>query len=759
VTPTRAGALAIVLLAAALRFWGIDDVPGGLLFDEAHNAADVLRVLAGERPLFFRENYGREPLFLYLQALSVGELGTSPYALRIVSAFFGVLAVPATYVSVRRLAGREAALFAAAWVATAPWPLISSRVGLRTIATPSLVALAVYGLARALHEPTGRRAVLAASGGAVAMAAALSAHIAARGMPLVPLVCYGVEAAGVPRLRRRAAMLLGVAGIVGAVGLTPLAAHFARHPDDLWRRADAVLADEVEPGGPSPTRGVAASIGAFVYRGDHRWDRNISGRPAFDPISSTAFVVGVGAALVTARRRIGSVWLLLWLIVGVLPNVIVGTGDANFSRVPAAQPAAAGLAGLGVAAALGLLRAHAARSVALASLVGIVGGLGISTFVTGWVQRPERFYAFGHDRLIALREAIDEARSGRRTFASGQDELEMLGRYLAGPEPGAPVTLFDSTRSLVLPPGGVGSTHLIASERGMPNELRRLLGRGEVVALDPHGGVAVERVRTAPRPAPALGREIGARLADLAALRDYALPGRVDPGTTTTLVLAFEPGRADARDLVWFAHLVDAERRVWARDDVRGFPAARWRAGDTVYLTFPLAVPADAPVGAYRVAAGAYDRATLGRLPIGTAADPVDLGPMWVGPAGTATQPGPSARRVGAHFGTSIELDGYEVDGATPRRLTLRWRASQPPPRDYTVFVHLLDEAGRLIAQADAMPARPTSTWQAGEPISDTRALPLAPAARSLRLGLYELSSGQRLPIEGGGDALDLALP
>src|SRR5438477_3019120 len=101
----RLAAVGIVLLAAALRLWRLDDVPGGLLFDEAFNARDVLDVLAGAHPLFFRDNFGREPLFIYAQALAVWGLGVRLYALRIAAAAFGLLAVPATYTVVRRLAG------------------------------------------------------------------------------------------------------------------------------------------------------------------------------------------------------------------------------------------------------------------------------------------------------------------------------------------------------------------------------------------------------------------------------------------------------------------------------------------------------------------------------------------------------------------------------------------------------------------------------------------------------------------------------
>src|SRR5207247_6959003 len=137
-------------LGAAMRLWRFDDLPGGLLLDEAFNGVDALDVLGGARPLFFTRNFGREPLFIYLQAVAVWALGPSPFALRLVAFAFGLLAVPATYAVTRRLVGPWAGLAAAAWIATAPYPVIFSRVGLRAICIPALTALGLYCLERAL---------------------------------------------------------------------------------------------------------------------------------------------------------------------------------------------------------------------------------------------------------------------------------------------------------------------------------------------------------------------------------------------------------------------------------------------------------------------------------------------------------------------------------------------------------------------------------------------------------------------------------
>ena len=81
------------------------------------------------------------------------------------------------------------------------------------------------------------------------------------------------------------------------------------------------------------------------------------------------------------------------------------------------------------------------------------------------------------------------------------------------------------------------------------------------------------------------------------------------------------------------------------------------------------------------------------------------------------------------------------------------------------MFVHLVTEAGTLVAQHDAEPAlwhRPTTGWVPGEIIEDVHPLtwlqPLSEGPVRLRVGLYHGDSGARIPWETGSDALDLPL-
>jgi hypothetical protein len=124
-------------------------------------------------------------------------------------------------------------------------------------------------------------------------------------------------------------------------------------------------------------------------------------------------------------------------------------------------------------------------------------------------------------------------------------------------------------------------------------------------------------------------------------------------------------------------------------------------------------------------------------------------------------------RATQADFGSAVLIGSDAPESAHPGDavpLRLYWRAVSLLDQDYTVFVHLLDSTGKLIAQADSQPrsgAYPTSAWLAGDVIQDehTLSLPadLAPGDYTLSVGLYQAPDGPRLPLQSSaGDAFAL---
>jgi hypothetical protein len=80
--------------------------------------------------------------------------------------------------------------------------------------------------------------------------------------------------------------------------------------------------------------------------------------------------------------------------------------------------------------------------------------------------------------------------------------------------------------------------------------------------------------------------------------------------------------------------------------------------------------------------------------------------------------------------------------------LRVDWAVGEKPSRDLSVFVHLLDGDGNILAQDDqAAPVygwRPLTTWTAGEIVRDVYRLPRAASAARVRFGLYyQAESGE----------------
>ena len=88
--------------------------------------------------------------------------------------------------------------------------------------------------------------------------------------------------------------------------------------------------------------------------------------------------------------------------------------------------------------------------------------------------------------------------------------------------------------------------------------------------------------------------------------------------------------------------------------------------------------------------------------------------------------------------------------------IALYWRVEEGLGRDYQVFLHLVAEDEKIVGQGDGPPLGgdyPTSYWEAGETLVDRHVVgvqPGAPAGRyDVYVGLYDLASGERLPLVG----------
>ncbi|HTP08192.1 MAG TPA: hypothetical protein VMP08_08085, partial [Anaerolineae bacterium] len=133
-----------------------------------------------------------------------------------------------------------------------------------------------------------------------------------------------------------------------------------------------------------------------------------------------------------------------------------------------------------------------------------------------------------------------------------------------------------------------------------------------------------------------------------------------------------------------------------------------------------------------------------------------------------APEVGGGAAQLPIEFGHAIELLGYQVEApikaGQPLDLKTYWKATGSPPKFLTVFVHLLDQNGQIVAQIDRQSVL-ADTLQPGDIFMQLHSIDLPtdlpPGSYRLAIGLYTSDTGQRLPLSEGdqthGDRLFLA--
>jgi len=124
-------------------------------------------------------------------------------------------------------------------------------------------------------------------------------------------------------------------------------------------------------------------------------------------------------------------------------------------------------------------------------------------------------------------------------------------------------------------------------------------------------------------------------------------------------------------------------------------------------------------------------------------------------------------RTAAYRFDSAVELIGYSLEPSHPQpgetfNITLYWRLDRDIGDGYialqrlypTAFVHLLDTAGQILAQDDALPVGgvyPVADWQPGTIIADRHELSI-PADTiledaNLAVGLYDPVTLNRWPV------------
>gem|GEM_PF-778815 len=269
-------------------------------------------------------------------------------------------------------------------------------------------------------------------------------------------------------------------------------------------------------------------------------------------------------------------------------------------------------------------------------------------------------------------------------------------------------------------------------------------------------------------PRPALGEDALAQVGDVFALLDYTTPARsLRAGETLSLTAQLGTQDAPAHAVVWRLQLRDLENHAAAEARLAPFadkfPLQRWPDRVTLTQSLTLTLPIDIRPGVYALQLGLYYAGSGAALPVrtsdGAADDVIHLSQIKIALPPTTAHELAATTRAHWQLGDAFALVGYRLKNVSSLKpgdrftTLLYWQCRAVTAQDYTVFVHLIDAAGRLVAQNDSAPRRrtyPTSIWSADEIIPDAYDLIIpgdaAPGDYRIQVGMYAFPDLRRLP-------------
>lgn len=421
--------------------------------------------------------------------------------------------------------------------------------------------------------------------------------------------------------------------------------------------------------------------------------------------------------------------------------VASGQGDLGAAQAPFTMPAA--LAGHWLTGLLlgGLLLTQS--SVALP----LFGGIG-----QYWPSDQYGLPYAWHGRIIDAVASI--WRPGLAIVVSGHGELDgVLRDEIDTRLPAGHARIVDDQRWLALPGRGQQPMVVLLTSGSSVahNALRRLVRehpeslRATVTIPGAGEQFDVLQITDADREAltnllaPTQNRHAAnIQFASDVSLDRYALPVRLPPGQQVSVALEWTILRTQPfiPAYSFYVHLADAKGTT-AMVDAPFLPPNLWQKGEQVW-TFGALSDAGQPTGVRDVLIGLYKlkgtQARDGVISIpetvagGRTVAEFRQGPFVVHAANVS---GSGVTALQARFAPGLSLVRAQVPATATAgstlSVTLYWLATELSPPRYTVFLHLVDQAGVLRAQQDVEPQAgsfPTSTWLLNELVTDTHVLP-----------------------------------
>ncbi len=749
----------VLIVGAGLRIIGLTSVPPGLHFDEAVYGLMAGEIGDGYWPVFFSAYTGREPLYMYIMAGVFQLTGMNILGLRLTSALIGTATLWLAYILFSELYPERSprlALLTAALTAIAYWHITVSRNGYPNIAIPPLECLALLFLWRGYREDQKGWMVL---GGAF-IGLVLYTYLAARLFPIT-VALFFIYTLLVDRKRFLSRFWgIALAALVSVLIFTPLGLHFLRNPHDFWERADQVLAVRETSGWGLIrlySKNMLETLGGFFIRGEPRQHYNIPGKPIFDPLMTVFFLIGVG---VTVKRWRSPRYALLpiWVLGMCLPAILTSDPMPQSQRMFGIIPAIFGLAALGLDSTLrwietrGHHRLQRAAMILVALLLLFETGSAAYAYFFDWGRQMATYSTFNTEHILAAREAAKRLDAGESVVIQSY-HYKHPTLIFTEPRLTSESTWTIGGNVFVVPNHDDGEVIYLRMRGNAASEIIREIEATLTDALDPlldpQGGTAVTVRRLKPDvQEDEASAETVMSFTDEVGLLDATVPETLARDARFRVLVHWRVLRPvdEPRDMR--LHFLDRNGVLWGQSGGGDYLTEQWRAGDTVYQVFEVALPEGIPAGTYEPRL-LLSREGGGQLPAFKNGAPVGvsmpLGEVELLPEGRAIKP---LADDGIAFGDVLiardvsTLSGTYQPGSN-LQFGVTWQAREKPGEDYAMQLAFIDTAGTAqeIIEQPLANEYSTSAWEAGEIVRVVSRMTVP----SLTAGAYRL----RLTVKG----------
>ncbi len=409
----------------------------------------------------------------------------------------------------------------------------------------------------------------------------------------------------------------------------------------------------------------------------------------------------------------------------------------------------------------------------------VSGFFGEQARLSGYDLRPDRVESGGECHVTLYWQALAEMGESYNVYLRLADEeghpwgqvdrLPVMGYWATDRwQPGT--FIVDEYDLQVLPgtPPGEYTLHagLYSFQTGRTLEAVGEAGVGHDLAL---GRLAVVRPKAFP-PADELTMRyaLEQKMGDEITLLGHDFEGGEIQGGEILAPVLYWRAETDVKgDYTVALRFLDGSGQVWAEKlNSPRYPTTAWQKGEIVRDRQEMVVSGRLPGGDYQLTVALLGAGVVTTSVVQEEKGQATLGAVTVRERPRNFEPPSVAHPVRANLGGVAELLGYETEETNLKagqtlNLRLYWRAPGETDTSYTVFVHLLDQSGRIWGQRDRPPIFPTTSWVQDEIIADDYRLEIrsdAPPGRyRLEVGLYEAVSGQRLATPDGRDAIQLS--